>query len=376
MSIKNCIIDKTKSYLIKKEQKQYMRWLSGYISDSDKLTKNQADNIKKYWKELGGDISAEWHRFYQSRSGIEDRRFIDDSLFYSRMFPLLNRQELQKAYADKNNYDVLFADIPRPRTIVRNINGYFYTDDGRLLTESQAIYMCADEETFIIKPTLDSCGGRGIEIINNQRLGSDSLDKMVKAIKNSFDAHKKDYIVQEVIEQSNELRKLNKTTLNTMRVSSVFFKGEPYICNPFFRVGSDKVNIVGVDSDVFYYGLTSDGKLNGNNFDYKYRRISKDVDGCQDFQVPNYQSALELVKEVHKHCPPYIQFIGADIAFDKKGFPILLEINTRKPFIIAPQCTCGPLFGEMTEEIAKELLIKRKDELKNNITIEANGVWW
>ena len=32
------------------------------------------------------------------------------------------------AYTDKNAYDVYFSDVRRPKTIIRNINGYYFDD--------------------------------------------------------------------------------------------------------------------------------------------------------------------------------------------------------------------------------------------------------
>lgn len=233
--IKHQVLSNARLYLIKRENNQYQRWLRNFILPSDIISNEYKNSINEYWGRFGVSISGEWHKFYASRTGMEDVRFIDDAIFYSRFLPILNRQDMSKAYADKNFLDLNFADIHRPRTIMRNINGFFIDKDGRYYSRQEAVKKCMEDERIIIKSALDSCGGRNIDIINFADYSS--LYEYKEMINKSFDSHQENFIVQEVITQHPELEKLNKTTLNTIRVTSLLWEGEVYILNPFFSRG-------------------------------------------------------------------------------------------------------------------------------------------
>ena len=51
---------------------------------------------------------------------------------------------------------MLFPNVCRPRTIVKNVAGQFYTDKLELLTPNQALNLSGNEQSFIIKPSVDS----------------------------------------------------------------------------------------------------------------------------------------------------------------------------------------------------------------------------
>ena len=65
---------------------------------------------------------------------------------------------------DKGFYDTFFPNINRPKTIIKNVNGYHY-DDHNALTLEEAIERCCNLNESIIKPTSDGTWGQGVKLI-------------------------------------------------------------------------------------------------------------------------------------------------------------------------------------------------------------------
>ena len=79
----------------------------------------------------------------------------------------------------------------------------------------------------------------------------------------------------------------------------------------------------------------------------------------KDKAIPSFHKIIESVKDNHKNLP-HFKIISWDFSVNNYGEPILIEYNIRAPGINNHQLTSGPLFGELTDDILKEVLSNNK----------------
>ena len=103
--------------------------------------------------------------------------------------------------------------------------------------------------------------------------------------------------------------------------------------------------------------------------DKVYTGDCKPLDAIPDFDgdfrgmtIPAFDSAIALVKKAHPMVPKY-RFIGWDIAIDSNGEAVLVEPNFSISGVFEDQLCCGPLFGEDTQRVLREVFPKQKRSL-------------
>ncbi len=175
--------------------------------------------------------------------------------------------------------------------------------------------------TFMAKPIDGTCG-KGIEKI--------SLDnKTPEEIYEYLTTKSSDFILEEVITQSEELNSIYPDSINTVRIVTILDKQDkPHVICAYFRIGNgkyvDNFNQGGMVTPVdektgIVKDLALDKKKN------LYERHPKTNALIKGFKFPFWEDALNMVKEaslVEKH----IRYIGWDVCFTPSG-PVLVEGN-------------------------------------------------
>lgn len=311
------------------------------------LSKGQKTDIISYFeRQTGKRVPVYWHEYFFSRNGNFDVKYIPTCLYHSDIVYRLNNYKLRHAYVDKGVYDVFFPDINRPKTIVKNINGYFY-DGEKSITPSEAYERCKNIPSAVIKPTQEGMWGEGVLVFSSKE-GFLEEGKHMSDLLNSYG---KNYIIQEKVEQSEVMNRLNPTSLNTLRVLSYRHNQEVHILYVVVRIGRKGKN---VDNETAG-GINADIDLQtGKIVDCAYgmpkekQIFSTDIGTVlKGYEIPSYKSVINIVKELHLRLP-YFNLIGWDFGIDKHDNPILIEWN-RCPDL--SQTAHGPAFGELTEEI-------------------------
>jgi len=157
-----------------------------------------------------------------SISGITSRCYIPETLYYFEIEPKLNRLNMRLAYSDKCMYSRLLGcgrHYKLPNTIAYNINGFLYDENYRPTDDETLISLC-DSRECIIKPSLDSGGGKNVVKCiqsNNRLIETKPQREGVVKFTDLLEQFDKDYVVQLFIEQHEYFRRLNPTSVNTMR---------------------------------------------------------------------------------------------------------------------------------------------------------------
>ncbi len=313
------------------------------------LSQEQKKEIIAYWEKLiGKEIPTYWHEYFYSRNEIYSVKYVPTCVYHSEIVYRLNYRPLAIAYADKNFYDSYFSDILRPRTLVRNINGYFY-NDKKPISKEEALDICKDRKDMVIKPSLMGRWGRSVKIFSS--IGGFVNEK--ESVSDVLNEYGKNYIIQEKVIQHEGMSKLNPTSLNTIRVLSYRHQEEVFILYAVVRIGRkgklvDNETAGGINADI----NIDDGKIRNCAYGTPSEKqiFNTDVGTIlKDFPIPSFDKVLALAKDLHLRLP-YFNIIGWDFCIDSFGNPMMIEWN-KAPDL--SQTAHGPAFGDMTEDIVK-----------------------
>lgn len=345
-------------YEIRQIEKRFERAIkkSMQLCPMTPLTKGQEADIKAYFKKnFGREVPTYWHQYLYSRNGLYSERYIPASIYNSELLYRLNNNRFGLPYADKGFYDTLFPNINRPRTLIKNMNGCFF-DNSNPITEKEAEEICKNTEGVIIKPTLGGHWGKGVRFFHTEE---GYIPELNMSLHDLFLQSKKNFIIQERLEQHPDIAKLNPTSVNTLRVLSYrTVDKEIKVLYAVIRIGrKDKV----VDNETSG-GIKADidlqtGRIKGDAFGSPKEKKMPQTDSgvvLNNYLIPSFPSVLEFVKDVHARLP-YFNLIGWDIAVDKEGNPVLIEWNRAAEL---SQVAHGPAFGDYTEEILS--VVKRE----------------
>lgn len=323
------------------------------IQGIKKLPKDQRAQVKSYFRGFGlMNISDQWHRFYSFCNGKFSVEYIPENLFYLEIEPAMNRYPFTETLADKNLLETLFQKVKQPESLIKNMNGYYYCH-GKLITENEAIKICEINQKMIIKPTLDTGGGKNVILF---KYYNETTDYENYSIKELFDSYKKDFIVQKVVEQHSLMALLNDSSVNTFRVMSYLCGNNVEVLSIVVRMGKEGSvadNLVlggrscGVGKDGFLNTIGYDNNT-GNRFEYTNNGLK-----FKEIQLPFMEEIHSTVNLLHRKVP-YFRIISWDIAIDKMGEAVLIEYNVHGQDINLHQLNNGPVLSPFLQEVQKK----------------------
>lgn len=310
------------------------------------LTSEEQQQIKRFFFQKGyTSVKLDWHRFYTASNGHFSVRYIPEDLFHAKIAIMLNQMRQWPSLLDKNLSEILFADVKQPVVIIKNVNEFYYKN-GMQLKAEDAISSCLKEDKFIIKPTIETGGGTGVQLYMTSQKNRDDI----KHLFNTY--NDKDFIVQKVVDQHSEMRKLNPSSLNTLRICSYLNESGVHIFSAIVRVGKANNFTDNCASGGIACGIDNEGRI--KEFGYlKYGQQRHTTDSgilLKGFKIPAYFKAIECIKKIH-HKVPYFRIISWDIAIDNEQDPVFIEYNVYRQDISIMQLANGPLFGNFTDEI-------------------------
>ena len=343
-----------REYKSRKDAKKYLKEMG---PGSPELHEQYIKEVVPYWKEYNLKPAEYWFRYF-SQDGIHtDPRYIPEDLFFGTILPYYSNMFFRRPYEDKCMHNVLFPDVKRPRTIIKNIACEFYTDDLKLLSRDDALALCKKERSFIVKPSIDSGAGRLIQFYDESH---QSLEEMKEILEKA----KCNYIVQEIVKQHPVMASLHQASLNTIRVLSFFFEEEIHILSVIVRMGSGTARIDNVTAGGMQCGVNMDGTLYPKACTKKRDWVNASPDGAlfTEIAIPAFDKIINVVRREHIKLP-HFRLIGWDFTVSPENEPILIEYNVCPG---ANQMTCGPTFGDMTDRVLEDVLIKKSLSASQN----------
>lgn len=240
-----------------------------------------------------------------------------------------------------------FPDVRFPKTIVRRANGFYYDAEYNPIPESKAIELMSQYEKSIIKATRDSSSGAGVSLMHKSEINE------------KINTYQKDFICQELLAQNSETAKFNASSVNIVRIITFAFEGEIHHLSSTLRIGAagaiNDNSITNEGKGMIVVNVKNDGSLDETGYYSNGTKVYESHNGTpfKGTVIPNFSKAIELAINMHKRLP-YFGFVGYDIAFDSDGDPVVIEYNINSPGILYYQYTGGPLFGDLTESVARK----------------------
>lgn len=328
--------------------RRYMRSLMKKY-DLPQLSKKEIKEAKEFYNSKGYRLkNTYWHQYYKGLNGEFHKEYVPYDIFNPIINPIINQRRQWPALLDKNFTYTLFKDFNQPKPIVQNINGFYIIND-EIVSLQGAIEACVtSKRKLIIKPTIDTGSGKMVNAFEVQDNKTTFNDYSIEGL---FQLYKKDFVVQEFLEQSSVLKALNPSSLNTLRVVSYLNNNGVHILTSVLRVGKQGSFTDNFSTGGLFCGISKDGRLKGKGFGPKGEVVTETSSGVilKDIKIPNYEKVKNMIKAMH-YVVPYFKIISWDIGINQSDKPFLIEYNTHRQGIDL-QIAAGPYLGEFTDEI-------------------------
>ena len=291
-----------------------------------------------------------WARVYKKEFGF-DPYYISVGYHSILIKKQLNPYKQICSLENKALVDVYFPEIPFPKAYIRCINSILYDKDMNVISFEEAIRILIEKKQFVIKPALFFMQGHGVKKIDLEKVD----DVSEKWFKELFQNASKNFIVQEIVIQHPDIARLNPTSLNCCRITSIYLGGK-YTYGAMLKIGKKGSNVDNWNSS-YLVGINKDGVLNDVGWDDKIHSVTKTDNGIQfgGIKYPHFDSVVSSVEVFHKKFFPQCGVIGWDVFIDDKNQPIVIEANLVIPGITAEQLCSGPFFKDVHDEVVKRI---------------------
>ena len=329
------------------------------------LTDEQVLEVDKLWLEnYGKKIPKDWHRLYTSYTGKFDKNYFPEILFTANILNKLNPRDIKRFFSDKTLAQYFYSSLDEKKykvvkNYVYNCNGFYYDETG-VITYEKTIEILQNIGEVIIKPTLDTCSGIGVALLNIK----DGIDIISgKNIKQIFEEYNKNFAIQEKIIQHEDFAKLNPSSVNTIRLHTYICDGKVYSTPLLLRVGRANSVVDNFHAGGIGVGITKDGYLMREGFKEYGESFLKHPDTgivFEKYHLPKIPEMIDFTIKYHYRIP-HIGVIAWDLTVDNDNRIVIIETNISCPGIWLPQMITGEsFFGENTEKMIRMLNENKK----------------
>ncbi len=327
------------------------------ITESVKLTKEQEKSIDKlYLENYGSKIPYMWHKNFMAHSGKFDEKYFPELLFIPEFEFFMNEHShYAKVLADKNviSFFANAANVKTPNTILSSTCGMFR--DGRMnkLNEREAAEIISDIGEVFIKPSVDSCSGRGCFVADFQE-GVDTVSG--QSVADLLQALGKDFVIQERIVCHQSISDIYARAVNTFRIITYRWKDDILHMPVIMRIGRGGNFVDNAHAGGMFIAIDDDGVMHEKAITEFNLQFTHHPDTNVEFEkvrIPLVSKAIDAAKKMHI-VVPQLGVVNWDFTIDKSGEAILIEANTLGGSVWLPQMAhgCGP-FGDRTAEVLR-----------------------
>ena len=317
------------------------------------------------WKNLHRRVNTDWLDVYSAVSGRPDHRYVPEDIYYTVIEPRLNNKLFSKAWTDKNSYELVLGDrVKRPEVVLRCMNGVLYTPDFTAVGRPEEFDGFPQEfkgEKLVIKPTMDSGGGKAVRVVKVTGAGPEINPTApgVTTLSGLFSLYGGNFIMQKYIRQHPWFARFNESSLNTIRVLTYrsISDEKVHVLHRLLRAGRPGSVVDNQSSGGIACAVDAGGRLMPYGIDKSGTRHTgtQSIGFSEAGEVPFMKEITAAALEVAS-CYRYSRLLGLDFAVNADGEVILIEVNDSNNEINFFQMSSGPLFGEFTVEVAEGCL--------------------
>lgn len=314
------------------------------------LSSNEIKSIKELYHKAP-KFSNIFHKFYTQATGLFFPHYMPDSLYYQYVDPYYNNWKMAQYIDHKGLYKDMFHGVRQPKLLGCRMNGYWYDGNGLLVSLDTITSLMFCSKSCFIKQAMDSEGGHGIVFVDIPQHTKENVKKILTS--STYDV-----VVQEGLEQSPVLSAINSSSVNTIRLLTLFTKaGDVKIYSVILRMGINGAKVDNASSGGITVGVEKDGRLKPVAYNAKGKRFDRHpTSGVKfdDYIIPNFESVKTTVKDLATRLP-HFRLVSWDVALDTENNPVIIEANLKFGEIDFHQLNNGPLFGEDTKLILDEV---------------------
>ena len=222
-----------------------------------------------------------------------------------------------KTFNDKKHFYKLESKIEFNKTYEKFLKRNWLQLDGENLEEF--IQFMKENKKVIVKP-LDLDNGRGIKKLEYKQ--DENYEEVYKDL-----IENNQVLIEELLVQHEELNKICPTSVNTMRMFTLYKDGKAHLMQSALKLGNghvaDNLALGGM-----FTCLDDDGIAYAPAINYKGEEFEKHPmtnEKILGLKVPLFKEAENLVKEAAKVVPE-IAYVGWDVAITQDG-PCIIEGN-------------------------------------------------
>ena len=223
---------------------------------------------------------------------------------------------------------------------------------------------------IIIKPDAGSLG-KGIQLL--EYTSDEEAKKFFTGLA------KDDHIIcEELIRQHPDMARLNPSSVNSLRITSLLVDGKVEILSAAVKSSFSKTSItdnlslggIGAQVDVATGIVITYGK----DFDFN-TYTHHPVTGTQiiGLQIPNWDKVIELVKEAHNRLP-HCTLYGWDIAVTETGADII-EANSKPGIRNIQSLDLIPKGEKLIPMLRKDVIKSKRDEYRQAVKQHYAEYW-
>jgi Sugar-transfer associated ATP-grasp len=322
---------------------------------SVRLDARERQEIRRYWSGYGINyINLDWYRLFKALNGAVDPRYVPEEIFRTRLEPFLCRRDVSAAYHDKNQMDRVFADLPRPRTVLRNIFGAYFDEGYRPIPRlAVPAHLASYKGVHFLKPAISGTGsGNNVARVEFNG-GQFVLGAVTLSLADIEKIYVQDFVVQEAVQQHASLAAFHPGSLNTIRVITRRLDDSLRAIAATLRMGNGSHVDNGHAGGLLCGVDIRTGALTALACDVLFRKFSSHPLTGLPFagEAVSFARVRELALAVHARLP-YFDVLSCDIAVLDSGSPCLVEVNTFGQGVEPHQFLKGaPLFDTETDTV-------------------------
>lgn len=370
-----------KTFLIKYhslKQDRYYKRLLRINNFSNIYVEGEEDWVKK-WSVFGIKANPIYYRLFSHYIG-NNINIVPENICHDVIEPILNPFKYAKFYADKNMFDRLMPKEYFAKTLLRKMNGFYYTKDyERISIDENSLIEILDNayiSKFIIKPSVEGSSGAGVRCFEKRKGEWYLYGANDKLSLNYLETnYGKDFIIQEFLEQHESINHFCPTSVNTLRLTLYRSVKDDKCVVPsaIMRIGNMGSVVDNAHAGGCFVGIDiENGNLMNCVLDQYGRRYGtfNNIDFGLQQQIPYdlWIKVLQFIKSIGKYVPHH-RLLALDIMIDKNGNPRLIEFNVEYYGMWAFQFSVGAAFGKYTDEIL-DYCRERQDSLEYVILIK------